>query len=60
MTFQTLENLKLYVGQKSKADRIAANNSRLNGYREIALRLENEASFGEQILKDLVGEISAV
>ena len=56
MNFQTLENIRLYVGQKARKDRIAAYNSRLNKYSEIAAELENEVVFAEQILKDLAGE----
>jgi hypothetical protein len=56
MTFELLESVRLYIGQKVRLDRIAANNSRLNGYKSVALDHENEAVFGENILRDLAGE----
>ena len=57
MTFETLERIRLFVfGNRHKA-LVAARNSRLNGYKEIALELENEAALADQILKDLATEL---
>lgn len=56
MTFETLEKIRLYVGQTARASRAAAQNAQLNGYRTVALRHENEAAMGFQILNELVNE----
>lgn len=53
MTFETLDSISFYVGQKTKADRIAAKNCHLNGYHQVALEKENEAAMGELILREL-------
>jgi len=56
LTFETIEKFRFYIGCKVRQDKIAAQNSRENGYREVALRHDNEAVYGEQLLKDLANE----
>ncbi len=56
MTFETLEDVRMFIGQEVRKLRISAQNSHLNGYHSVALELENEAAFGAKILKDLAQE----
>jgi hypothetical protein len=60
MNFQTLEDVRLFVGSETRKIRIAAQNSQLNGYKEIAMQLFNEAAFGEKILRELANEYGEV
>lgn len=56
MTFEVLESLRLYLRSTSRAARVAANNCRQNGYKELALQHDNEAALGEKLLRDLAQE----
>ena len=56
MTFELLEDVRLFVGQEVRKLRIAAQNSHLNHYHSVALGLENEAALGEKILRELAKE----
>ena len=60
MTFEVIEELRFYLRGKVREDRISADNSRLNGYKEIALRHENEAALGDYLLKELSMEHGAL
>lgn len=53
MTLELLENIRLYMKEKIRADHVSANNCRANGYLQLALDLENQEAFGNKILKDL-------
>lgn len=53
MTQEVLDRVKLYVYETGKAEKISANNCRINGHKELALRHENVAALSDQILKDL-------
>jgi hypothetical protein len=54
MTPDVIERFRFYLTGKIRQDRMSANNSRLNGYLAIASEKENEAVYGEQLLKELV------
>ena len=56
VTFEVLEDVRLFVGQEVRKLRIAAQNSHLNGYHAVGLGLENEAALGEKILRELAQE----
>lgn len=56
MTVELLENIRLYMKEKVRADHVSANNCRANGYIQLALDLENQEAFGNQILRDLASE----
>ena len=56
MTFETLEAVRLFVGETTRKLRISAQNAHLNSYHQTGLELENEAAFGEKILKELAQE----
>ena len=56
MTFETLERLRLFVSGHRQKSLVAAQNARLNGYRKVALDLENEAALAAAILRDLAVE----
>ena len=53
MTFETLERIRLYVIGTRRDDVLAASNSRLNGYKAIAMEHENRAQLAKLILDDL-------
>ena len=56
MNFQTLEDVRLFIGSTTHKLKVSAQNARLNGYNAIALELSNEAALGDKILKDLSQE----
>lgn len=56
MTFDLLEDVRLFIGQEVRKLRIASQNSQLNGYHAVALELSNEAEFGAKILRELAQE----
>lgn len=56
MTFEALERVRLFVSEHRQRSLIAASNSRLNGYKTIALEHENEAAMAAVILRDLSAE----
>ena len=56
MTSESLDRLKLFVSDHRRESLIAANNSKLNGYKQIALEHENRAALASLILKDLEKE----
>ena len=56
MTFESLERIRLYVSGNRHKALVAAQNSRLNGYKQVALDHENEAAMGSLILQDLANE----
>ena len=59
MTFEVLEDVRLFIGQEVRKLRISAQNSRLNGYKAVACELDNEAEFGAKILRDLAHETTS-
>jgi hypothetical protein len=56
MTFETLERVRLFVSGHRHESLVAAQNSRLNGYKEVALKHENEAALASLILHELATE----
>jgi hypothetical protein len=60
VTFEVLEEIRLYVGCTGRAARQAAQNCRLNGYRELAQQRENEASLADKIIRELAGEYGEI
>lgn len=56
MNFQTLEDVRLFVSSTTHKLKVSANNAHLNGYHEVAREHENEAAFGDKILKELAQE----
>lgn len=56
MTFETLENIRLFIGATTHKLKVSANTAHLNGYHSVALELQNEAALGDLILKDLAQE----
>ena len=62
MTFEVLEEIRLYVGCTGRAAKLAAQNCHLNGYHQVALQHENEAAMADKIITDLsqeYGELNA-
>ena len=56
MTFETLEDLRLFLsGSRHKAI-VAAQNSRENGYLTVAMEHQNEAALADKLLKELAHE----
>lgn len=56
MNFSTLEDIRLFIGSTTHKLKVSANSAHLNGYHSVALDLENEAAFGDKILKSLAQE----
>jgi hypothetical protein len=56
MTLETLERVKFYIEKTRLEFLIAAQNSRLNGYKTIALQEENKAQLAKTLLDDLSRE----
>jgi hypothetical protein len=56
MNFQTLEDVRLFIGSTTHKLKVSAQTARLNGYKAVALELDNEAQFGDKILKELSQE----
>ena len=56
MTPETLYKIRSFVSGYRRKAQISADNSRLNGYKQIALEHENEVAFADQILKELADE----
>lgn len=56
MTLESLERIRFFVSQTRIEFLTAANNSRLNGYKETAAKIENKAQLAQLILDDLVSE----
>jgi hypothetical protein len=57
MTLECLERVKFYVEKTRLEFLVAAENSRLNGYKKLALIEENKAQMAKVILDDLSREI---
>ena len=60
MTFQSLERLKLFVTGHKHRSVLSASMARQNGYKEIAMEHQNEATLADLILKDLESEKSSI
>lgn len=56
MTFETLERIRLFVNGCGRASKQAAYYARENGYRDIALKHDNEAALSDLILRELANE----
>ena len=56
MTPDSIQRIKLYVSGTRHDDVIAASNSRLNGYKSVAMEHENRVQLANQILKDIASE----
>ena len=56
MTFESLERLKLFVGETRLKLLVSSQAARLNGYKEIAAEHANEAQLASLILDDLANE----
>lgn len=56
MTYDQIQEFRFYIGGKVRQDRIAARNSKDNGYLSVSLTHENEAVFGEKLLQYLNNE----
>lgn len=56
MTLESLERIRFFVSQTRIEFLTAANNSRLNGYKEVAALSENKAQLAQLILDDLARE----
>ena len=53
MTPDSIDRIRFFVTQTRAEFLIAADNSRRNGYKEIAAQIENKAQLGKLILEDL-------
>ena len=56
MTFEVLEEIRLFVGSTGRAAKQSALNCRLNGYKELALRHDNESAMADKIMRALANE----